>query len=66
MRVVLTAAGAARFAEIQGGISEITARLYGGLPEADLATAHRVLATVTERANAELARTELAHAGPPR
>ena len=28
----------------------------GGLPEADLATAHRVLATVTERANAELAR----------
>jgi hypothetical protein len=66
MRVVLTAAGAARLGEIQGGISEITARLYGGLPEADLATAHRVLATVTERANAELARTELAHAGPPR
>lgn len=65
-QVVLTAAGAARFGEIQGGISEITARLYGGLPEADLATAHRVLATVTERANAELARTELAHAGPPR
>ncbi len=58
-QVVLTAAGAARFGEIQGGISEITARLYGGLPEADLATAHRVLATVTDRANAELA-----HAGP--
>jgi hypothetical protein len=37
-------------------VGEVTARLYGGLPEADLATAHRVLATVTERANEELAR----------
>jgi len=54
-QVALTAAGAARFEEIQDGIGEVTARLYGGLPEADLATAHRVLATVAERANAELA-----------
>lgn len=56
-KLALTAAGAARFDEIQGGISDVTARLYGGLPEAELATAHRVLATVTERANAELAHT---------
>jgi hypothetical protein len=56
-RLALTAAGAARFDQIQGGISEVTARLYGGLPETDLAIAHRVLATVTERANAELAHT---------
>ena len=54
-QLVLTTAGAARFEEIQGGIGAVTARLYGGLPEEDLATAHRVLATVTERANAELA-----------
>ncbi len=55
--VTLTAAGTVRFEQIQGGIGEVTARLYGGLPETDLATAHRVLATVTERANAELARS---------
>lgn len=55
MKLALTEAGAARFEEIQGGIGEVTARLYGGLPEDELATAHRVLATVTERANAELA-----------
>lgn len=55
-QVVLTATGATRAEEIQDGIRQVTARLYGGLPEADLATAHRVLATVTGRANAELAR----------
>ena len=54
-RVALTAPGAAGFGQIQDAIGQVTARLYGGLPEADLATAHRVLATVTERANAELA-----------
>ena len=43
------------FEQIQGGIGQVTQRLYGGLPESDLAIAHRVLATVTERANAELA-----------
>ena len=53
--MALTAAGAARFGQIQDAIGQVTARLYGDLPEADLATAHRVLATVTERANAELA-----------
>ena len=54
-RVALTPAGSARFEQIQGGIGQVTQRLYGGLPETDLAVAHRVLATVTERANAELA-----------
>ena len=54
-QLVLTTAGAARSEEIQGGIGQVTARLYGGLPEEDLATAHRVLATVTARAGAELA-----------
>jgi hypothetical protein len=54
-QVALTPAGTTRFEQIQGGIGQVTQRLYGGLPESDLATAHRVLATVTERANAELA-----------
>lgn len=55
MRVALTALGIARFEQIQDSIGQVTRRLHGGLPEADLAVAHRVLATVTERANAELA-----------
>ncbi|HZV48788.1 MAG TPA: MarR family transcriptional regulator [Candidatus Dormibacteraeota bacterium] len=55
-QIVLTPAGTARFEEIRDGIAVITERLYGGLPVEDLVTAHRVLAVVTERANAELAR----------
>jgi hypothetical protein len=61
-QVALTPAGMARFERIQGGIGQVTQRLYGGLPETDLAIAHRVLATVTERAHAELANSGLAHA----
>jgi DNA-binding MarR family transcriptional regulator len=61
-RVALTPAGTARFEQIQGGIGQVTQRLYGGLPESDLAIAHRVLTTVTERANAELADAQLASA----
>lgn len=57
-QVALTPAGTARFGQIQDGIGQVTGRLYGGLPESDLAIAHRVLATVTERANAELASAE--------
>jgi DNA-binding MarR family transcriptional regulator len=53
-RVVLTAAGLALFAEIRGALEEITARLFDFTAE-DLATAGRVLAVLTERANAELA-----------
>jgi DNA-binding MarR family transcriptional regulator len=51
----LTADGQALFQRISDGIRRIAERLYGDLPPEDLATAHRVLATVTQRANAELA-----------
>jgi DNA-binding MarR family transcriptional regulator len=54
-RVALTEAGTARFDDVRGSIAQITERLYGGLPAEDLAVAHRLLVTVTERANAELA-----------
>jgi hypothetical protein len=54
-QVALTPAGTARFEQIKGSIGQVTQRLYGGLLESDLAIAHRVLATVTERANAQLA-----------
>ena len=53
-RVILTAAGLARFAGIRGELEEITARLFD-FPAEDLAAAGRVLAILTERANAELA-----------
>jgi DNA-binding MarR family transcriptional regulator len=53
-RVTLTAAGLARFTEIRGALEEITARLFD-FPAEDLATAGRVLAILTERANAQLA-----------
>ena len=51
-RVILTTAGLARFAEIRGALEEITARLFD-FPAEDLAAAGRVLAILTERANAE-------------
>ena len=54
-QISLTQAGAARSRQVREGIGQITQRLYSGLPAGDLATAHRVLATVTERANAVLA-----------
>jgi DNA-binding MarR family transcriptional regulator len=54
--ITLTPAGNTRFHQVRDGIGQLTQRLYGGLPTEDLATAHRVLAAVTERANAELAR----------
>ena len=41
---------------IRAAITEITQQLWGDLPAEDLATAGRVLAIITERANAELAR----------
>ncbi|HKA83687.1 MAG TPA: MarR family winged helix-turn-helix transcriptional regulator [Acidimicrobiales bacterium] len=53
--LALTPEGAARFATIRRGIDQIAERLYGDLPSDDLATTHRILAIVTERANAELA-----------
>ena len=53
--ITLTPSGTARFHQLRDGIAQITERLYGGLPADDLAVAHRVLAAVTERANAALA-----------
>jgi DNA-binding MarR family transcriptional regulator len=53
--VTLSAAGEARVRQVRTGIARIAARFYGDLPAEDLAAAHRVLAIVTERANAELA-----------
>ena len=50
-----TPAGETRFRSIRHGIEQIAERLYGDLPPEDLATTHRILAIVTERANAELA-----------
>jgi DNA-binding MarR family transcriptional regulator len=53
--VALTDAGRARHRRIQDGIDRITRQLYGDLPVDDLVTTRRVLAIVTERANAVLA-----------
>jgi hypothetical protein len=52
--VALTAAGRAEHDRIQAGIDQISARLYGDLPPAELTIAASVLTTVTARARAEL------------
>jgi len=53
----VTASGPARqlHHRIRTAIADITQRLWGDLPAGDLATAGRVLAIITDRANAELA-----------
>ena len=53
--VQVSDAGRRLHAEVRAAVGEVTARLWGDLPAADLATAGTVLATVLERANAELA-----------
>jgi DNA-binding MarR family transcriptional regulator len=50
-----TDAGRRLFASVRSATAAITERLWGDLPAEDLATAGRVLSTVLERANAELA-----------
>jgi DNA-binding MarR family transcriptional regulator len=50
--VRLTAAGEARYAEIRAAIDAIVTPAYAGIPAEDLATAARVLTTVTARLNA--------------
>jgi DNA-binding MarR family transcriptional regulator len=57
-RVGLSEAGQARYHEIRAALDDVTARLFGGFPREDLATAGRVLAIVTVRANAELATSQ--------
>jgi DNA-binding MarR family transcriptional regulator len=53
--VALTDTGRARHRRIHDGVDRITRQLYGDLPVDDLVTTRRVLALVTERANAFLA-----------
>ncbi|NEB41290.1 MarR family transcriptional regulator [Streptomyces sp. SID14515] len=48
-------AGRELLAAVSAETAPITARVWGGIPAEDLAVAGRVLALVTERANAELA-----------
>jgi hypothetical protein len=54
----VTATGAAHqlHSRIGAAITQITQRLWGDLPADNLATAGRVLAIITERANAQPAR----------
>ena len=54
VELALTFAGETRFQTISQGIDQIAQPLYGDLPPDDLATTHRVLAIVTERADATL------------
>jgi DNA-binding MarR family transcriptional regulator len=49
--VQLTADGAALHAELGQAVAALSEQLYAGMDPADLATAHRVLVEVTERAN---------------
>ncbi|MEV0634764.1 MarR family transcriptional regulator [Streptomyces sp. NPDC050619] len=53
--VLVTDAGRDMYAESSAETGKISARIYAGLSLEDLATTGRVLALVTERANAELA-----------
>ena len=48
--VQLTEEGNALLAGLGKAVAEVTARLYAGFGQDDLATAHRVLAEITERA----------------
>ncbi|MGW4022152.1 helix-turn-helix domain-containing protein [Streptomyces sp. NPDC005009] len=50
-----TEAGRELTAAVGARTAPVTARIWGGIPAEDLAAAGRVLALVTERANAELA-----------
>jgi hypothetical protein len=53
--VGLTEAGRAVHRDTRAAIEEVIDRMYGDIPAADLATAGRILALVTERASTELA-----------
>jgi len=49
--VQLTPEGAALHTRLAEAVADLTQRLYADLDPDDLATAHRVLAEVTQRAN---------------
>jgi DNA-binding MarR family transcriptional regulator len=54
--VALTDAGRERYARIRAAIDAITAPLFADIPDDDVAATRRVLTTISERADAELAR----------
>jgi hypothetical protein len=54
-RVSVTDAGNRLHARIRAGVDEITERLWGDLPSADLDTTGRTLATILQRANVHFA-----------
>ncbi|MFF4041481.1 MarR family transcriptional regulator [Streptomyces sp. NPDC001816] len=54
-RVRLTDNGRDLYESTTAETAEISARLYAGIPDEDLAMAGRVLSLITKRANAELA-----------
>ena len=53
--VGVTEAGRETHLRIRGAVAEITGRLWGDLPQTDLDTTGRTLATILQRANAEFA-----------
>jgi DNA-binding MarR family transcriptional regulator len=54
--IIVTDAGSKLHSRVRAAVGEITARLFAGLAAADVDAAGRALATVLERANAELGR----------
>ncbi|WP_254396403.1 hypothetical protein [Streptomyces sp. AC512_CC834] len=54
-RLLVTDAGRELTAAVGAAVAPVSARIWGGIPADDLAAAGRVLALVTERADAELA-----------
>ncbi|MFG1664663.1 MarR family transcriptional regulator [Streptomyces sp. Y7] len=53
--VRITDVGRERFTSTSAATAPLTARIYDGIPQEDLAVAGRVLTLITERADAELA-----------
>jgi DNA-binding MarR family transcriptional regulator len=53
--VATTPEGARLFEQLSSEVDQLTARMWEGLDPADLATAARILTTITERASALLA-----------
>jgi DNA-binding MarR family transcriptional regulator len=52
-RIAVTEAGARVHGRVRGAVDEITTRLWGDLPEDELETTGRILATILARANAQ-------------
>jgi hypothetical protein len=54
--VALSDAGRQRYARVRAAIDQTTAPLFADIPDDDMATTRRVLTTISERADAQLAR----------